>query len=154
MSETAQTTRSMALDQRRLRLWLRMLRTTRQVEGRLRDFLRAEFNTTLPRFDVMAALEKSPQGLTMGEISEQLLVSNGNVTGIIERLVQEGLVLRVAVEGDRRAMRAVLTDLGRTEFERMAERHRAVIDDTFGTLNDESLDQLSLAFTTLKTIGD
>lgn len=83
----------------RLRLWLKLLKLTRQIESELRDNLRVEFETTLPRFDVMAALYRFPKGLLMSELSGALKVSNGNVTGIVDRLVKDALVIRSAVPG-------------------------------------------------------
>jgi DNA-binding MarR family transcriptional regulator len=118
--------RSIAKD--RLRLWLRLLKATRLVEGELRERMRAARGTTLPRFDVMAALYRTGEGLRMSDISGVLRVSNGNVTGIVDRLVAEGLVERVAVEGDRRATRVRLTPQGREAFEDMAEEHEVWVD--------------------------
>lgn len=112
----------------RLRLWLRLLRVTRSIESELREKLRLDHGTTLPRFDVMAALSRHRQGLKMSELSGVLRVSNGNVTGIIDRLVEEGLVVRVPVEGDRRASAVRLTDKGWTEFQEQAAAHEAWID--------------------------
>jgi DNA-binding MarR family transcriptional regulator len=112
----------------RLRLWLRLLRITRGVESELREKLRRDHATTLPRFDVMAALSRHAEGLKMSELSGVLRVSNGNVTGIIDRLVEEGHVLRVAVEGDRRASVVQLTAKGAREFARQAAEHEAWID--------------------------
>ena len=86
----------------RLRLWIRMLRASRSIEAELRERLRQEFDTTLPRFDVMAALYRAPEGMLMSGLSRFLLVSNGNVTGIVDRLVSEGLVTRARRNGDRR----------------------------------------------------
>ena len=118
--------RSLAKD--RLRLWLRLLKATRLVEGALRERMRAERGTTLPRFDVMAALYRAGEGLRMSDLSGVLMVSNGNVTGIVDRLEAEGLVERVAVEGDRRAVRVRLTARGRDAFEDMAEEHEVWVD--------------------------
>jgi DNA-binding MarR family transcriptional regulator len=118
--------RSIAKD--RLRLWLRLLKATRLVEGELRERMRAARGTTLPRFDVMAALYRTGEGLRMSDISGVLRVSNGNVTGIVDRLVADGLVERVAVEGDRRATRVRLTPQGREAFEDMAEEHEVWVD--------------------------
>jgi DNA-binding MarR family transcriptional regulator len=112
----------------RLRLWLRLLKLTRMVEAQLRDRLRMEFATTLPRFDMMAALSRHPEGLKMSQLSGVLRVSNGNVTGIADRLAEEGLVERVPVPGDRRAMSLRLTAQGRKEFERQAGAHEGWID--------------------------
>lgn len=116
----------------RLRLWLRILRTSRTVEAQLRENLRTEFDTTLPRFDVMAALSRHEQGLKMSEISGTLRVSNGNVTGIVDRLVEDGLMVRIAVPGDRRASRVRLTQKGREDFDRQAAAHEAWISDMLG----------------------
>ena len=112
----------------RLRLWLRLLKLTGRVEGELRRRLRDEHGTTLPRFDVMAALSRHPEGLKMSELSDYLRVSNGNVTGIVDRLEAEGLAVRRAVPGDRRAQLARLTDAGRAAFETLAGHHEAWID--------------------------
>ncbi|MEP2717687.1 MarR family transcriptional regulator [Pseudophaeobacter sp.] len=115
----------------RLRLWLRLLKATRSVESALRENLRQEFATTLPRFDVMAALSQHGEGLKMSELSSVLKVSNGNVTGIIERLVEDGHVLREKVPGDRRASRVRLTPEGEAEFARQAAAHESWIDGMF-----------------------
>lgn len=117
-----------SLSKERLRLWLRMLRVTRQVEAELRERLRLAYDSTLPRFDVMAALFRDPEGLKMNELSKRLRVSNGNVTGIVERLVEDGLVERVAIAGDRRATLARLTAAGRATFSEMAVAHEGWVN--------------------------
>ncbi|WP_104202170.1 MarR family winged helix-turn-helix transcriptional regulator [Billgrantia saliphila] len=116
------------LSKERLRLWLRMLRVTRQVEAALREKLRVEFDFTLPRFDVMAALYRDCDGLKMNELSKRLRVSNGNVTGIVDRLADDGLVERIAIEGDRRATLVRLTPDGRDAFTTMAVAHERWVD--------------------------
>lgn len=121
----------------RLRLWLRLLKVTHLIESRLREKLRREFATTLPRFDVMSALARHPEGLKMSELSRFLMVSNGNVTGIIDRLTDEGLALREQVPGDRRAALARLTRRGEEEFARQAAAHEAWLDDLLSGLNAE-----------------
>ncbi len=117
----------------RVRVWLKLLKVTKIVEQVVRENLRAEFDTTLPRFDVLAALDRFEDGLKMSELSAALRVSNGNVTGIIERLVIDGLVLRVPVEGDKRATLVRLTQKGQEEFAKMAAAHarwvNAVLED-------------------------
>src|SRR5262249_38720238 len=95
---------SPSLSKQRLRLWVRILRTARAIEAEVRERRRVESGTTLPQFDVMAALERKPDGMTMTELSRFLMVSNGNVTGIIDRLVSEKLVTRRAPADDRRAI--------------------------------------------------
>lgn len=134
----------------RLKLWLGMLRTTRNVEYVLRDRLKSEFDTTLPRFDVMAALYRSDEGMSMTRLSEQLVVSNGNVTGIVDRLEQEGRVQRVTNERDRRATLVALTDLGRAEFSKMAEAHQAWIDEMLGHLGAEDTAKMTDMFQVLR----
>src|SRR5664279_129601 len=101
MSETIKPT--LKLDSLSLRLWLRMLSCTKLIENEIRSSLRESFETTLPRFDVIAQLYRYPNGLRMGEISQLLMVTNGNITGIIEQLAQEGLVDRTTDPDDRRA---------------------------------------------------
>lgn len=123
----------------RLRLWLQMLKATRHIEAELREKLRLEHGTTLPRFDVMAALERRPDGLKMSELSRRLMVSNGNVTGIVDRLVEDGLVVRVEVEGDRRATRVRLTNEGRRAFEAMAVQHAQWIQQFIDPLDDREV---------------
>ena len=92
-----------------LRLWLRLLTCTQLVEKQVRHQLREQFDTTLPRFDLMAQLQRNPEGLKMNELSRRMMVTGGNVTGITDQLVLEGLVQRVEVDGDRRAYRVRLT---------------------------------------------
>ncbi|MDF1749413.1 MAG: MarR family transcriptional regulator [Alphaproteobacteria bacterium] len=113
----------------RLRLWINMLRTTRHIENTLRERFKSDFEATLPRFDVMASLFRNPDGMTMTHLSESLMVSNGNVTGIVERLVDEGLVNRTAHDTDRRTAIVVLTPEGLSTFSEMAEEHHAWINE-------------------------
>ncbi|HRO10832.1 MarR family transcriptional regulator [Amaricoccus sp.] len=123
-----------AVSKARLRLWLRLLAVTRMVEGELRERLRG-LETTLPRFDVMAALSRAPDGLKMTELSNVLRVSNGNVTGIVDRLEAEGLAVRLPVEGDRRAMLVRLTPQGTADFTRLAAAHEAWVDQLLGAVS-------------------
>lgn len=122
-----------------LRLWLRMLTCTQLVETRVRTGLREQFETTLPRFDLMAQLERAPQGLKMNELSRRMMVTGGNVTGITDQLVAEGLVERLEVQGDRRAYRVRLTDAGREQFSEMAHRHEDWIVDAFAALSEREI---------------
>ena len=126
----------------RLRLWLKLLKLSRSVESELRENLRTEFGSTLPRFDVMAALSQYKDGLKMSELSGLLRVSNGNVTGIIERLVEDGHVLREAVPGDRRANRVRLTPKGEEEFARQAAAHEEWVDGLLAPLQPEEAQEM------------
>ncbi len=121
----------------RLRLWLRLLAAQRTIENEVRERLRVEHGTTLPRFDVMAALYRNETGLKMSELSGELRVSNGNVTGIVDRLVDDGLIVRVPVPGDRRAMLVRLTQKGQDIFAGMAEQHEDWIDDLLGAVGGD-----------------
>ena len=118
-----------------LRLWLRLLTCTQLIEKQLRTELRTQFETTLPRFDLMAQLERAPDGLRMNELSRRMMVTGGNVTGITDQLEAEGLVERVEVEGDRRAYRVRLTPRGRRQFHAMAQAHEGWIVDAFAGLD-------------------
>ena len=112
----------------RLRLWLRMLRATRVIEAELRERLRLEFSLTLPQFDVLAALARRDGAITMTELSRMLIVSNGNVTGIIDRLVADKLVARQPSPDDRRSFLVRLTPKGEAEFAVVARAHQQWID--------------------------
>ncbi|WP_137890979.1 MarR family transcriptional regulator [Ramlibacter sp. 2FC] len=122
-----------------LRLWLRLLTCTQLVEKQVRSALREQFDTTLPRFDLMAQLERAPEGLRMNELSRRLMVTGGNVTGITDQLVAEGLVERVPVEGDRRAFCVRLTPSGRRQFNEMARAHEAWIVEAFAALGEKDI---------------
>lgn len=115
-----------------LKLWLRMLSCTVRVENAIRSRLRTSFGITLPRFDLMAQLERHPDGLRMGELSRRMMVTGGNVTGITDQLEEEGLVQRVPDPADRRAYSVKLTPAGRTAFAEMAAVHEGWVADLFG----------------------
>lgn len=117
-----------------LRLWLRLLTTATLVEGEIRARLRRDFDTTLPRFDLLAALDRAGEGLTLGEVSRRMMVSNGNVTGLATRLESEGLVERRAVPGDRRAQMLRLTPRGRREFARQSAAHEGWVAELLAEL--------------------
>ena len=125
-----------------LRLWLRMLTCTQLIEQRVRTRLREQFETTLPRFDLMAQLERVPEGLKMNELSRRLMVTGGNVTGITDQLEAEGMVQRVPVEGDRRALLIRLTPAGRKAFADMAHEHESWIASALGGLSHREVDSL------------
>jgi DNA-binding MarR family transcriptional regulator len=131
-----------AASKARLRVWLRILKVSRIIERELRERLRVEFDTTLPRFDVMAALDRAEKGLNMSELSGVLRVSNGNVTGIVDRLVADGLVMRIPVEGDRRAMVVRLTKKGRTHFSELAEAHEGWVSELLQSVDAQEAGQL------------
>jgi DNA-binding MarR family transcriptional regulator len=124
------------LARQRLRLWLQMLKAMRHVEGMLREKLRAGYDTTLPRFDVLAALHAAPEGMKMSELSTHLMVSNGNVTGVVDRLVNDGFVARQTVESDRRAFMVQITDAGRDLMDEMTREHLGWIDAMFENVSE------------------
>ena len=125
-----------------LRLWLRMLATANLIEARVRQRLQQRFATTLPRFDLMAQLERVPEGLKMGELSRRMMVTGGNVTGITDALEAEGLVSRIGVPRDRRASRVRLTGAGRKAFRAMAGTHEQWIIEAFAALDGGELARL------------
>lgn len=125
-----------------LRLWLRLLTCTQLVEKQVRNQLREQFDTTLPRFDLMAQLQRNPDGLKMNELSRRMMVTGGNVTGITDQLVAEGLVERVQVNGDRRAYRVRLTGQGCKTFGDMARAHEGWIVSAFEVLADKEVKAL------------
>lgn len=120
----------------RLRLWLQMLKAVRHVEGGLREKLRAGYGTTLSRFDVLAALHAHPEGMKMSELSQHLIVSNGNVTGVVDRLVVEELAERQSLSTDRRAIVVKITESGRELMDEMAADHRGWINDMFRNVSE------------------
>jgi DNA-binding MarR family transcriptional regulator len=120
-----------------LRVWLRLLSCTTLIENQVSSRLRVEFDTTLPRFDVMAQLARFPQGLLMSELSQRLMVSNGNITGITDNLERDGLVERLLLPEDRRARKVRLTEKGRETFEGMAHTHEAWIHEYLSSLSVE-----------------
>jgi len=125
-----------------LRLWLRMLACANLIETDIRNRLRVEFKTTLPRFDLMAQLERHHDGLKMGELSKRMMVTGGNVTGITDQLAAEGLVVREDNPKDRRAYIVKLTPEGRKAFQQMAEAHEGWIVELFVGLEEEEKQQL------------
>jgi DNA-binding MarR family transcriptional regulator len=118
-----------------LRLWLRLLSCTNRVEDKIRQRLRESFGITLPRFDLMAQLERHPDGLTMGELSRRMLVTGGNITTIVDQLEKEKLVVRVVGVNDRRSFTVKLTQAGRDAFTDMAISHEAWVADMFEGLS-------------------
>ncbi len=125
-----------------LRLWLRLFTCKAMIEGEVRRRLRETFKVTLPRFDLMAQLDRAPAGMTLGELSRRMMVSNGNVTGLVERLVAQGLVDRRSSAKDRRSQIVSLTGEGRRAFRAMARAHADWIGEMFGDLSAPEVDTL------------
>ncbi len=134
-----------------LKVWLRLLTCATLIEREVRQRMREEFDITLPRFDLLAQLDRAPDGLTMGTLSRRLMVTNGNVTGLIDRLVAEGLVERQPAPGDRRAQLVRLTPAGKRAFDRMTPAHAAWIHELFAGLDRAALNTLFDSLATLKT---
>ena len=133
-----------------LRVWLRLLTCTLMIERRVRGGLRAQFATTLPRFDLMAQLERAPDGLKMSELSRRMMVTGGNVTGITDQLAAEGMVERRPIAGDRRAFAVRLTPAGRHAFDAMAKAHERWIEGMMATLPRADRDRLYALLGALK----
>ncbi|MGQ0651782.1 MAG: MarR family winged helix-turn-helix transcriptional regulator [Betaproteobacteria bacterium] len=129
-------------DHRALRVWLRLLTCTQMIERRVRSHLREQFGTTLPRFDLMAQLERHPEGLKMNELSRLLMVTGGNVTAIVDQLEKEGQVERLAEPDDRRAYRIRLTRPGERSFGEMARAHEEWVVELLSGMSKKDQDEL------------
>ena len=140
-----------ATDHGAIRLWLRMLATNRLVETRTRRLLQERYATTLPRFDLMAQLERAPKGLKMGELSKRMMVTGGNVTGITDLLEKEGLVERLDDPADRRAWLVRLTPAGKRAFAAMAAEHERWIVESFAELSGREMSAMAALLARLKT---
>lgn len=126
----------------RLEVWLRLAGLARRIEAELRDRLRREFGWSLPRFEVMSALHRADSGLRMTELAATLVVSNGNVTALVDALAAEGLVARAPDRGDRRVSIVRQTRRGRAAFAAIAAAHEGWIDEIFAGLDRADLDRL------------
>jgi DNA-binding MarR family transcriptional regulator len=134
-----------------LRLWLRLLSCTTRMEDTIRQRLREQFGITLPRFDLMAQLEREPQGLSMSELSRRMMVTGGNVTSIVDQLEKEQLVQRHTHIADRRSFTVRLTDAGHTAFAAMAQAHEGWVVALLSPLSESEQEQLHHLLGTLKS---
>jgi DNA-binding MarR family transcriptional regulator len=125
-----------------LRLWLRLFTCKMLIEGEVRRRLRDTFDVTLPRFDLMAQLDRAPNGMTLGELSQRMMVSNGNVTGLVDRLVAQGLIDRRPSPTDRRSQIVSLTAEGRRSFRAMARANGDWIGEVFAGLSHDEIEDL------------
>jgi len=133
-----------------LRLWLRMLSCTTRIENEIRSRLRTTFDITLPRFDLMAQLQRHPDGLRMGELSKRMMVTGGNITGITDQLEREQLVVRVQDVNDRRASAVKLTPAGRAAFDEMAAVHERWIEEMLADVATEDKATMIALLSTMK----
>lgn len=134
--------RAVPASKQALRLWLRLFSSSTMIEQRMRQLLKDRFGTTLPRFDFMAMLYRYPDGMSMGQLSRWLMVSNGNVTGVAERLEKEGLIRRDPSPTDRRSHIVTMTNKGREAFEEWATEHENWITDLFAGLSPQEINSL------------
>ena len=148
--ELGHESRAAVDDHAALKLWLRLLACTAQVEAEISRRLRQRFGISLPRFDYLAQLHRRPAGLKMGDLSRCLMVTGGNVTGLTDELTREGLVLREPAPGDRRAWIVRLTEVGRSSFEAMASEHEGWILELFAGLDAGALQQVYRQLGTLR----
>ena len=137
-------------DHSALRIWLRLLTCTQLIERRVRSGLREDFATTLPRFDLMAQLERHPEGLRMNELSRLLMVTGGNITAIVDQLEKEGQVERLDDSADRRAFRIRLTRAGEKSFTEMARAHEQWVVELLAGLTRKEHDELLKLLAKLK----
>ncbi len=133
-----------------LRLWLRLLTCTNLIETQLRSKLRTEFDTTLPRFDLLSQLDREPDGLSMGALSQRMMVSGGNVTGLVTQLLKDGYVSKTPHPDSRRTFVVALTKKGRTAFKTMAEEHEAWVQGMFANLSENQMQNLMKSLANLK----
>lgn len=122
-----------------LRLWLRLLTCTTLIENEVRRRLRGQFDITLPRFDLLAQLDRTPNGMTLGELSQRMMVSNGNITGLVDRLVAQGLISRRPAPNDRRVQIVSLTAEGRRFFRTMARENAKWVGEIFADLTESDV---------------
>lgn len=125
-----------------LRLWLRLLTCTNMIDGEIRHRLRERFGITLPRFDLMAQLARAPNGMRLSDLSRRMMVTNGNITGLVDRMVESGQLKRRASATDGRAQLVSLTAVGRSEFDAIAAEHQNWIADLFANLDRETIADL------------
>jgi DNA-binding MarR family transcriptional regulator len=125
-----------------LRLWLRLLTCSTLIETEIRRRLREKFDCTLPRFDLMAQLERARDGMVLGELSRRMMVSPGNMTALVERLVESGHISRTTLPADRRVQIVALTPFGRAEFKTMADEHAEWIAELLGGITAKDVDAL------------
>ncbi len=133
-----------------LRLWLRLLSCANLITAEIRQRLRGEFAFTLPRFDLMAQLHREPDGLRLSELSKRMMVSNGNITGLVERLIEEGYVSRLGDPNDGRASVVRLTKSGAETFQKLAAAHEAWLAALFGGLDQAATERLMRDLAALK----
>jgi DNA-binding MarR family transcriptional regulator len=150
-SSLDQESRLLLDDHFALKIWLRMLTCANLIEADIRSGLRIDFDSTLPRFDLLAQLERQPEGLLMKELSNRLMVTSGNVTALADQLESEGFIERTAVPNDRRATKIKLTTLGLTKFHQMAAVHEQWVAKMFSALNRSEQEQLHALLAKLKT---
>ncbi len=131
-----------ASDRMELRVWLRLITCFNLLDGAVRQSLHQHHATTLPRFDVLAQLYRTSAPMSMGELSRRLMVTNANITGLIDRLTREGLVERKSSAEDRRRHMAELTADGKKLFEAMAEDHRVWLADMMAGLDRAEMSEL------------
>lgn len=144
--------RTVPEDHHDLRLWLRMLTCCNLIEGEIRSRLRSDYDTTLPRFDLMAQLLRVPEGMKMSELSRHMMVTNGNITGITDQLEKEGMVERVKVATDRRSSLIRLTPKGKKHFQKMAQAHETWVRSIFSGVPEKTRNQLFEALGELKLV--
>ena len=134
-----------------LRLWLRLLTCTTLIENEVRRRLRDQFDITLPRFDLLAQLDRAPNGMTLGELSQRMMVSNGNITGLVDRLTEQGLIRRRPAPNDRRVQIVNLTPEGQRFFRAMASENADWIGQLFAGLSPSDVSSLMAALAKTKS---
>lgn len=145
--------RVVSSDHQDIRLWLRLLSCTTFIENEIRSRLRNEFQTTLPRFDLMAQLQHESDGMKMSDLSRRLMVTNGNITGIADQLEKDGLVERTKLDTDRRSSLIKLTPKGRKLYQKISQAHESWVRTLFASLSKSSHQKLYEQLGELKTMA-
>lgn len=125
------------------RAWLGLVRCFSSIERVLMRRLSDEFNSSLPRYDVLTALALAPEALTMGELASMLMVTKGNITGVVARLKKEGLVRKAASETDRRVQSVTMTKKGRELWGAMHAHYDRTVAEVLSGQSREDLRALT-----------
>ena len=125
-----------------IRTWLRLVKAVLPMEREVNRMFQHEFGQSLPRFDVLSQLERSrPGGHAVGVLADLLIASAGNITRLISRMEDEGLVHRTMADGDRRRQIVVITNKGLDLYRTMEDRHtRWCVERMAGLSADEKAD--------------
>ena len=125
------------------RTWLSLVRCFSSIERVLMQHFADEYNSSLPRYDVLTALALSPGGLTMGELASMLMVTKGNITGVVRRLKTDGLVRKVTSKVDRRVQSVTISAKGKRLWDKMHADYDRIISEILSGQSNKDLRALA-----------